>query len=68
VVVKAVAADHDYRFDAPAVGPETLAAAADGGVALIAVEASRVLLFDRAEALRIADAAGIAVIGIDEAP
>jgi DUF1009 family protein len=68
VVVKAVAADHDYRFDAPAVGPETLAAAADGGVALIAVEASRVLLFDRAEALRIADAARIAVIGIDEAP
>ncbi len=68
VVVKAVAADHDYRFDAPAVGPETLAAAADGGVALIAVEANRVLLFDRAEALRIADAAGIAVIGIHEAP
>ncbi len=62
------AADHDYRFDAPAFGPETLAAAADGGVALIAVEANRVLLFDRAEALRIADAAGIAVIGIDEAP
>ena len=67
VVVKAVAPDHDYRFDAPAVGPETLVAAADGGVALIAIEANRVLLFDRAEALRIAKAAGIAVIGIDSA-
>ncbi|HMH48631.1 MAG TPA: UDP-2,3-diacylglucosamine diphosphatase LpxI [Candidatus Acidoferrum sp.] len=66
VVVKAVAPDHDYRFDAPAVGPETLVAAADGGVAAIAIEANRVLLFDRAEALRIADAAGIAVIGIDD--
>lgn len=66
VVVKAVAPDHDYRFDAPAVGPETLAAAADGGVALIAIEANRVLLFDRAESLRLADAAGIAVVGIDE--
>jgi UDP-2,3-diacylglucosamine hydrolase len=67
VVVKAVAPDHDYRFDAPAVGPETLAAAAAGGVALIAVEANRVLLFDRAEALRIAAAAGISVVGIDGA-
>ena len=65
VIVKAVAPDHDYRFDAPAVGPETLAAAAAAGVAVIAIEANRVLLFDRAEALHLADAAGIAVIGID---
>lgn len=64
VVVKAVAADHDYRFDAPAIGPETLAAAAGGGVAVVAVEADRVLLFERAEALRIAEAADIAVIGM----
>jgi DUF1009 family protein len=64
VVVKAVAPDHDYRFDAPAVGPETLSTAAAGGVAVVAIEANRVLLFDRADALRIADAAGIAVIGV----
>ena len=68
VVVKAVAADHDYRFDAPAIGPETLAAAAEGGVAAVALEAHRVLLFDRAETLRIADAAGIAVVGVDGGP
>lgn len=68
VVVKAVATDHDYRFDAPAVGPETLAAAAEGGVAVVALEANRVLLFDRAETLRIADAAGIAVVGVDGPP
>jgi UDP-2,3-diacylglucosamine hydrolase len=65
VVVKAVAADHDYRFDAPAIGPETLAAAASAGITLIAVEANRVLLFERAEALRIADAAGVAVAGVE---
>jgi UDP-2,3-diacylglucosamine hydrolase len=68
VVVKAVAPDHDYRFDAPAIGPETLAVAAEGGVAAVAIEANRVMLFDRAEAVRLADAAGIAVIGIDSAP
>ena len=68
VVVKAVAPDHDYRFDAPAVGPETLAAAAAGGAAAVALEAHRVLLFDRQEALAIADAAGIAVIGVEATP
>ena len=68
VVVKAVAPDHDYRFDAPAIGPETVVAAAAGGVTAIAIEANRVLLFDRAEVLRIADEAGIAVVGIDGAP
>lgn len=68
VVIKAVAPDHDYRFDAPAVGPETVAAAAAGGVAVIALEAGRVLLFERAESLRVADAAGIAVIGLDGSP
>jgi DUF1009 family protein len=64
LVIKAVAPDHDYRFDAPAVGPETVAAAAAGGVAVIAVEAGRVLLLERAESLAIADGAGMAVIGL----
>jgi DUF1009 family protein len=65
VVAKAVAPDHDYRFDAPAVGPETLAAAAAGGVKVVAVEAHRVMLFDREETLRIADATGIAVVAVE---
>jgi DUF1009 family protein len=65
VVVKVAAPDHDYRFDAPAIGPETLAAAAEGGVAVIAFEARRVMLVDRAETLRRADGAGIAVVGVD---
>jgi hypothetical protein len=65
VVVKAVAPDHDYRFDAPAIGPETFTTAAEGGVAAVAIEAGRVMLFERAQALRIADAASIAVMGID---
>jgi DUF1009 family protein len=42
-----------------------VAAAAAGAVAVLAVEAGRVLLLDRAEALRIADASGIAVIGVE---
>jgi hypothetical protein len=67
VVVKAVARDHDYRFDAPVVGPETLRAAAEAGVTVVALEAGRVVLFDRGETLRIADAARVAVVGVDGA-
>jgi UDP-2,3-diacylglucosamine hydrolase len=64
VIVKAVAADHDYRFDVPAIGLETLDAAAGGGAVAIAVEASRVVVLDRDAVVRAADAAGIALVGV----
>lgn len=66
VVVKGVAAAHDYRFDIPAIGPATIEAMAEGGATALAVEAGRVLLVDRDELVRRADAANIAVVGIDE--
>jgi UDP-2,3-diacylglucosamine hydrolase len=65
VVVKGVAASHDYRFDIPAIGPATIQAMADGGATVLAVEAGRVLLVDREELIRHADRSGIAVVSID---
>lgn len=67
VVVKAVARDHDYRFDTPTVGPETVAVAAAGGAAAIAVEAGRVLLLEREAAIAAADRAGLALLSVDGA-
>jgi DUF1009 family protein len=64
VVVKAVAAGHDFRFDIPTVGPATLAAMAEGGAAALAVDGNKVLLVDGEEAVRIADRAGIAVVSV----
>ncbi len=64
VIVKAVARDHDYRFDTPTVGPETMEAAAAGGAAVVAVEAGRVLILERAATVRLADAAGIALVSV----
>jgi len=64
VVVKAVAPDHDYRFDTPTIGPESLDAAASGGAAVVAVEAGRVLLLDRERSVGRANAAGIALLGV----
>ncbi len=66
VVVKAVAAGHDFRFDIPTVGPATLAAMAEGGATALAVDGGKVLLVDGEEAVRIANRAGIAVVSLDD--
>ena len=68
VVVKAVAPGNDYRFDVPSIGPSTLAGLAAGRGAVLAAEAHRVLLVDRDEVARVADAAGIALVGLDGEP
>ena len=67
VVVKAVAKDHDYRFDAPAIGPDTVAAAAESGIAVIAVEAGKIMLLEREASIRRAEAADIALVAVDPA-
>jgi DUF1009 family protein len=64
-VVKVAKPSQDPRFDVPAVGVETVRALAAGRGALLAVESGRTLLLQRAEMLREADAAGIAVLGVD---
>jgi UDP-2,3-diacylglucosamine hydrolase len=64
-VVKAAARDHDYRFDMPAIGPDTIEIAAAGGASVVALEAGRVLVVDRERCLRIADTAGMAVVGVE---
>lgn len=66
VVVKAVAAGHDFRFDIPTIGPATLAAMAEGGATALAVDGNKVLLVDGEEAVQIADRAGIAVVSVDD--
>jgi hypothetical protein len=65
VVVKAAARRHDFRFDVPTIGPETVAAAAAGGAAVVAVEAGRVLILDREATAAAAERAGIALVSVD---
>ena len=65
VVVKAAAREHDYRFDTPGVGPETIEVAAAGGATVVAVEAERVLVLDREECIRIANRTGMALVGVE---
>jgi DUF1009 family protein len=65
VIVKSVARAHDFRFDMPTVGTDTLEAAVAGGAGVLALEAGNVLLLDRAAVVARADAAGIALVSTD---
>jgi hypothetical protein len=56
--------NQDLRFDVPAVGLDTIAAMQEVKAAVLAVEAGKTLIFDRAAMLQAADQAGIAVWGI----
>ncbi len=64
VVVKAVKPQQDRRFDLPAVGPRTLKSMAKAGCKVLAVEAGATLVMEPEELLRLADKAGIAVVGV----
>jgi DUF1009 family protein len=64
VLAKGPKPGQELRVDMPAIGPRTVAAVADAGLAGMAIEADAVLLLDRAEAVRDADARGIAIEGL----
>jgi UDP-2,3-diacylglucosamine hydrolase len=66
VVVKAAAPEHDYRFDVPTVGPDTIACCVAGGAAVLAVEAERVLLLERERVEAEAARAEISLVGVGE--
>ncbi len=68
VVVKVSKPGQDLRFDVPSVGEMTVAAMAEAGASVLAVEAGRTLVFDRDAMVRRADEAGISVIALDYDP
>ncbi|KAB2871674.1 MAG: DUF1009 domain-containing protein [Bauldia sp.] len=66
VLAKCAKPQQDLRVDMPTIGPRTVEAAARIGLAGIAIETGRVMIVDREEVVRRADAEGIFVTG--EAP
>jgi DUF1009 family protein len=64
-VVKVSKPRQDMRFDVPVVGVSTLDAMREAGSRVLAVDAERTLLLDRAAFLTRAEADGVAVFGLD---
>lgn len=67
VVVKVARPRQDMRFDVPVVGPGTIDSMAAAGATALGLEAERVLLLDRDDLLHRANAAKIAVFGVERA-
>lgn len=65
VVVKVAKPRQDMRFDVPVVGRGTLLAMAEAGAKVLAVDAGKTLLIDKAEFLAEADGHGLAVWGME---
>jgi DUF1009 family protein len=68
VLVKRAKPGQELRVDLPAIGPATVARAAEACLAGIAVEAGRTLLLDRREIATRADAARLFVVARDVVP
>jgi DUF1009 family protein len=65
VVVKVSKPGQDMRFDVPVVGVGTQEAMAEAGTRVLALDAERTLMIDKAAFLEGADAAGVAVFGLE---
>ncbi|WP_371346386.1 LpxI family protein [Ancylobacter sp. IITR112] len=65
VLVKCPKAGQDRRIDLPSFGARTVEGAARAGLAGIALEAGGVIVADSAELIRLADQAGLFILGFE---
>ena len=65
LVFKAARQGHDMRFDIPVVGLKTLKTMKKARASALVFQAGRLVLLDREDVIRYADAHGIAIVGID---
>jgi DUF1009 family protein len=65
IVVKVSKPHQDMRFDVPVVGPKTIQVMRRAGASVLAVDAGKTLFFERPRLIAEADAAGIAVVGME---
>jgi UDP-2,3-diacylglucosamine hydrolase len=64
VIVKCAKPGQELRADLPSIGPQTVSAASEAGLAGIGIEAGRSLVLDHAEVVSLADRLGLFVVGL----
>jgi len=67
VGVKVASATHDFRFDIPCLGPQTVQTCSEARLAVIAFEAGKTLLLDREEVEQTAAAHRITLMAVENA-
>ena len=64
-MVKVSKPDQDMRFDVPVIGPDTITAAADAGVDVIAIEADKTLLLGKDELIARCERLKVALLAVN---
>jgi hypothetical protein len=67
-VVKVSKPNQDFRFDVPVIGPLTIETAGASGILVLAVEAGKTLLLDKAETARLCEKLGVTLIAVPPPP
>jgi DUF1009 family protein len=67
VAVKVARPGQDMRFDVPAIGLDTVRAAIDVHIRVLAIEAEKTLFFEREQAVRLANEHKISIVAVSEA-
>ncbi|WP_298912341.1 UDP-2,3-diacylglucosamine diphosphatase LpxI [uncultured Algimonas sp.] len=68
VLAKRLKPGQDDRVDLPTIGPETVRLAAAAGLAGIIADAGDAFVIDRSETVRLADEAGLFIVGLPKKP
>jgi DUF1009 family protein len=63
-VIKVSKPRQDMRFDVPVVGPSTIRTLSEAGATALVLDAHRTLVVDRLQVVEMADAKGIAILGL----
>lgn len=66
-LIKVAKPDQDMRFDVPTIGPQTIQRVRDAGGKVIAIEADKTIVIDRAQLIAAAKRAGIAIVALQDA-
>lgn len=65
-LLKTAKREHDMRADVPVIGVETIRRMVNNGGRCIALGAGRVIVIDKPAVLAAADAAGVAIVGMED--
>lgn len=63
-IIKVSKPKQDMRFDVPVIGPSTIRSMIDAGATALVLDAGRTLLVERRQLVEMADAGGVAVVGM----
>jgi len=63
ILFKASKPNQDMRFDVPCVGPDTIRSLSKNGGKCLVVEASKTIIIDKPETIKLANELGITIIG-----